>query len=704
MATASFPNTVGPPGTAPGPMHVRRATSAPASGSDTPGVSEVRHEIQSLVAEITRLASQDLPPAEFYHGFLTRVVTAMAAVGGAIWKRGEQGQLELEAQVNLAAAGVDATPVARGPRGQLLKSAMLQGQAVIVPPAGNPGSMEAAANTTPHLIVLAPIVVERECAGIIEIFQRTGGTATAQRGYARFLVQVAELAASYVQHRRLRQVEATHSLWRELEAFVDAIHQSLDLKETSFAIANDGRRIIGCDRLSLAIRYGGHSRIEAVSGLDAIDRRAGEAKSLSRLVEAVLATGEPLWWDGAKVELPPQIAKPLDAHVDRSHARLVAVLPLASGHRRESEGEKQRHERRRPIGALVVEQFTAAKDEDALRQRAQIAAHHSARALTAAMEHSSILLLPFWKTLGKLTWIFRGAALPKTLAVAAIVAGAAYALTTVPTDFQIAARGKLQPAQRREVFAPLDGLVTRVPVEHGQIVEAGTVLAELTSTDLDLQVAALLGRQTTNQERLTAISRALLDNKGGSARLAPADENRLAGEMLELRQEAANIEQELALVRHKQRQLTIVAPVRGQVITWKVRDLLEQRPVIRGQALLKLADPEGPWELELYVPERRLAHVQRVAEHSPQVTFVLSSHPGQTFQGKLAEIDAIAEVREGEGNTVLMRATIEKEQLPPLHDQTTVTAKLHCGRTSVGYAWFCDFVETVQSKVLFWMP
>jgi multidrug resistance efflux pump len=213
-----------------------------------------------------------------------------------------------------------------------------------------------------------------------------------------------------------------------------------------------------------------------------------------------------------------------------------------------------------------------------------------------------------------------------------------------------------------------------------------------------------LGRQTTNHERLTALSRALLDNKGGAARLAPADENRLAGEMLELRQEAANIEQELALVRRKQQQLTITAPVRGQVVTWKVRDLLLQRPVTRGQALMKLANPDGPWELELYLPERRLAHVQRMADQPLDVTFVLTSHPGQTFQGRVAEIDRVAEVREGEGNTVLLRVAVEKDKLPPLHDQTSVTAKLHCGRASLGYAWFCDLVETVQAKVLFWLP
>jgi hypothetical protein len=68
------------------------------------------------------------------------------------------------------------------------------------------------------------------------------------------------------------------------------------------------------------------------------------------------------------------------------------------------------------------------------------------------------------------------------------------------------------------------------------------------------------------------------------------------------------------------------------------------------------------------------------------------------------EIEQAAEVRGDEGNTVLVRVAVDKEQLPPLHDQTTVTAKLHCGRTSIGYAWFCDLIETVQTKVLFWLP
>jgi multidrug efflux pump subunit AcrA (membrane-fusion protein) len=393
--------------------------------------------------------------------------------------------------------------------------------------------------------------------------------------------------------------------------------------------------------------------------------------------------------------------------MDLAHARLVAVLPLA----RPSGG--------RAIGALVVEQLRSASADELLQQRARLVAHHSGLALANAIEHSSVFLLPIWKALGRATWMLRGAALPKTLTFLLLLIGGIFALATVPTDFEVAARGKLQPAVRREIFAPLDGVLARVPVQHGQMVEKGAVLAELTSTDLELQLAALIGRQTTNQERLASLQRALLDTPTGSVRHSTMDENRLAGEMLQLRQEADNIERELALLREKQTQLQVTAPQRGQVVTWKVRDLLLMRPVSRGQGLITLAHPEGPRELELYLPERRLKHVQsahseadgtsthfvgaRVPTTLP-VTFILSSHPGQTFEGHVVEIEQTAEVRGEEGNTVLVRVAVDKDQLPPLHDQTTVTARLHCGQTSIGFAWFCDLIETMQTKVLFWLP
>lgn len=700
---------------------VSAGSAVSASGHEPGVVAEMKHEIRVLVQEIAQLAQSDMPPDDFYAAFLTRVVSAMGAVGGAVWAVGESGRLRSAFQIGLTQTGLD-TAENRPAHGTLLKKALASNQAMLVPPQASAADSGDAGNPSDLLLVLAPLLVEKQAQAVVEIFQRPGSGPTTQRGYLRFLVQMSDVACDYLKNRRLRQLGENQTLWQQLEAFVQAIHGSLDLQTTSYAIVNEGRRLIQCDRVSLALAFGGRCRIEAVSGLDTIDRRATEVKRLGQLATAVLKTGEPFWHLGSDDELPPQIDGPLQQYVDLSHARLVAVLPLVPGLPAEAaNGEGSAAARlRRPIGALIIEQLRDARASESLQMRSRLVAQHGTQALTSAIDHSSLPLLPVWRALGKATWMLRGRTLPKTLLLTGALAGGAAALALVPTDFEVAARGKLQPAMRREIFAQVDGVVTNVPVRHGDLVTPGTVLAELTNTNLELELATLIGRQTTNLEQVAAHQRALLDNSSAAGvRLSASEESRLSAELIQLRQEAVNIERELALFHEKQKQLVVTAPDAGQVITWKVEDLLQGRPVIRGQSLLTLADPAGPWELELYVPERRLKHMQKardalaagdetnadLAERSPlDVVFTLSSHAGSQFHGRVVEIEQSAEVRGDDGNTVLVRVAIDKEQLPPLHDQTTVTAKLYCGRTSLGQAWFCDLIETVQTKVVFWLP
>jgi hypothetical protein len=119
-----------------------------------------------------------------------------------------------------------------------------------------------------------------------------------------------------------------------------------------------------------------------------------------------------------------------------------------------------------------------------------------------------------------------------------------------------------------------------------------------------------------------------------------------------------------------------------------------------------VVDPAGPWELELYMPERRMGHVAAATREFSQglpVTFLLASHPGLEFPGQVIEIQRTAEVRGEEGNAVVLRVAINKEQLPELRSDTTVTARVHCGRRGLGYVWFHEVLETIQTKVLFWL-
>jgi multidrug efflux pump subunit AcrA (membrane-fusion protein) len=700
------------PSSAPLPKQPFLAGPVAAEGIDPTLLNDTRNEIRQLVGEVAQLAAADISPREFYEGFLSRVLAAMAAIGGGVWLKQPDGALKLAYHANLPATGLLEQQDSPGHR-RLLTRVLESKQALVVPPhaAGASGSPTSDPdNPTPHLLVLAPLLLEDETKAIVEVFQRAGGGPTTQRGYLRFLVQMAELASDYLKTQHLKQLRDRQALWQQMEQFVLSVHKSLELMPTAYAIVNEGRRIAGCDRVSLVQWKNGRCEVLAISGLDSLDRRAAQVKKLAELTRCVLKAREPLWHTHESQDTPPQIEKALQAYLDQSHARLLAVIPLTIAPTKTD--QPVRASELPLIGALVIEQLADDRVASDLTSRIDLVAQHSASALAAVQSHQSILFLPVWKALGGLGAVASLRALPKTLTVLALVIGAVAALFFVPADFEVAARGKLQPAERREVFAQLAGVVDKLHVRHGDFVRPGQALVDLTSHDLEEQLTTILGEQSTIAEQMAAAERALLDNRSGQGtRLTATDENRLAAELLELKQRASNLERELALFRQKQEQLRVLSPVSGHVVTWKVEQQLLHRPVERGQALLSVADPAGPWELELYVPERRLKHLAAAqkmktgaGDRKPlEVTFTLASHPGETFHGQVREIEHTAQVRGDEGNTILVRVEVDKSKLPDLHDQVTVTGKLYCGERSLGFVWFCDLVETVQSQVLFWL-
>lgn len=666
--------------------------------ADTHLVQETRQQIRALVQEIEALAESDIGTREFYAGFLARVVAALAAVGGAIWTRNADGELELAYQVNLPQKELD-DPAAKGCHGQLLdKIWQATGQPQLVPP--HAGSQQAgeAGNPTEWLLVVAPLAVEHQTVALVEVFQRPGGGPTTQRGYLRFLTQMCAIGSDYLKNRRLRQYHDRQELWQQFESFLRAVHQKLDVRHTAFTLANEGRRLSTCDRVSVLLGTGSSAKVVAVSGLDTIDRRAAEVRRMESLARVVLHARQNVWFAGESGSLAPQIDDALHDFVDLSQARAVGVLPLVPP---AEPGTEAATARPKPIGALIVERWEQGHWSPAARERVEAIAEHGATALANAREHQSLFLLPLWKALGRMQWLAR---LPKAVLVAGVLAAIVTALCLVPGDFELAARGKLQPSDRRDIFAATDGVVVDVPVDHAQMVAPGEVLARMRNTDLEVEIATLLGRQTTLEEQLATAQRALIHQ----SQLSVEDQNRIAGEILETRQAIESIQRQLALYAHKQEQLVVRSDRAGQVVTWQVRDLLLSRPVQRGQVLMTLVDPAGDWELELYLPEKRLGHALAAWEQAQttqqplRVTFQLSTHPGQEFEGHVVEIHRRTETRGEEGSVTLVRVAIDKSQLPELHSETTVTARLDCGQRPLGYVLLQDVIETVQSQAMFW--
>ncbi len=327
---------------------------------------------------------------------------------------------------------------------------------------------------------------------------------------------------------------------------------------------------------------------------------------------------------------------------------------------------------------------------------------HAAVALENSLVHSRLPLSRVGRTLAKAWWLVEPRQLPKTAAVLLLAAVAVACLAYIPADFRIEARGELQPQTRRDVFASDDGVVSELLVDHGQQVKASQPLVVLHKAELDLESRRVLGEMQTAEKKLAAVQAERLRNApvGDETRRDP---HLLAAEEEELKALIRGLADQRQILADERENLTIRSPIDGQAITWDIAQLLSSRPLQRGQALLTVADLDGPWVLELHVADDRAGHVLAARDELEphlEVAFRLPSDPDREYRGRIAEVALATELDDAQDATVLVTVEFDKQEVPVLRPGATAVAKIHCGRRSVGYVWLHDVYEYVQS--LWW--
>lgn len=689
-------------------------------GPDDEAVRRAKQEIQSLVQEVVELSRSEIEPTEFYAAMIDKSVSALAAIGGVVWSLEEGAGAKLEYQVNLRETGLAQNEEAQMQHGRLLQQVIERGEPALIPPqsgGSEDASEDAAANPTNFLLVIAPIKTDQGIEGLVEIFQRPGTRPTTQRGYLRFLNQICELAGEYLKNRRLRHFTTKQSLWEQLEAFTGLVHQALDSRETAYTIANEGRRLIGCDRVTVVLKEGTKYKVAAISGQDTFDKRSNVVRMLRKLATTVAKSGEDLWFDGDTSDLAPQIERAVNDYVDESHTKQLAVLPLREKDLEEEKpGERKQKKREKILGAVIVEQLVDGSKPEGMMQRIDVVRSHSSTALTNAQEHESLFLLPLWKLLGKTQLLVTARNLPKTLLALILIGGAIAAMCYVPYDFNVVADGKLLPELRRNVFAAQDGKVIEVRVDHGSKVAAGDVVAVQDSLDLEEQMTQLLGQIAETLEQIRSTDRQLQEMLS-DIQADNVEKERLAGQQYQLKVRLESLDKQKSLLEQKEEGLVVTAPIDGKITSWKLEDTLKGRMVRKGQRMMEIADPASRWELEIYVPEAKMGHVLRQMKELEgqgpdarlQVSFILATHSKERLHGEIVEIDRNAEVQGEMGNTVRMRVSFEQSELKKLVPDpendlkvgADVKAKIYCGEEPIGYVWFSDLFEFVQSRIFF---
>ena len=223
---------------------------------------------------------------------------------------------------------------------------------------------------------------------------------------------------------------------------------------------------------------------------------------------------------------------------------------------------------------------------------------------------------------------------------------------------------------------------------------------ELQSTELGVQFEELSAKISGNNDHILQLRAGRANNQ-----LSPDEIERNESDLAMALAEQDGYRKEMQLLEEKRKNLIVRSPIDGKVITFKIDELLGNRPVQRGDQLLEVIDPTGDWELEVRMPEDRMGHIKK-AQHDIKsdlnVDYVMMSGPGSTLHGTVAEIQEKAKVQGDEGNTLLVRVKINRDDLGANPETGAgVSAKIDCGQRSLGYVWFHDVIEFVQSKILF---
>src|SRR5262249_48704457 len=154
---------------------------------------------------------------------------------------------------------------------------------------------------------------------------------------------------------------------------------------------------------------------------------------------------------------------------------------------------------------------------------------------------------------GKSRWLIEARQLPWTVSAAIGLVLLGIILAVWPANFELTAKGKLQPVVRRQIFAEVDGRVTEVLVKHGEIVKQGQPLVQMEHTDLERQITDANGKLAESQEQLAGIREQIFR----PSRNQQEEKFELEGRASALQATAASIEQQIKLLENQQEQLTV---------------------------------------------------------------------------------------------------------------------------------------------------
>ena len=720
------------------------STNTPAGTTETTtsgGRSKYHRAIDEAFDEASKLAGSNLAPTEFYEQFLNRTLKAIDAPAGVVWLRTPQGFLQIACQVNLDKVGLDDKRGGRQCHNEILRQVFqsqpprpltVEPQQRLAGVSTEPGAVPAA-NLTDFYALFAPIIqADKTPMGLLEVFQEPNLDARLYPTFLQYTVQMAGYASQYHAFSGSRQSSGLEKLFTQIESFSKQVHGSLNPTEVAYHVANEGRRIVECDRLCVGVRHGKGVTVEAVSGADVVEKASTHVRRMKELFDAVVTFGDKLVYRGTKDDgLPPALSEALDHYLAESQPKLLVVMPIRDDREKDS---------LKPARSVVLmESFNPPEVVEPLIARLEAVGKHAAPALYNAAELKRIPFRLVWSPISKLQEALGGKARFYTALVVAGVVALGAAMTVVPYQLKMPAKGELLPKATVYVFPPAEGIVTDLVVRPGDRVKPRATLTLLTSDKLAQQVSKLDSEATAADQQVAGFEESLAQpgvsadaaiqyrREQAKARATAKQSRALLGDLIKL----YNLRPSAGVGG-----FAVLAPVPDtgipgdwQVLSDDKRAELLRRTVKQNEPLMRLGAVDGPWRVELKIPQRNIGHIARAfataGMHAADgagkkylpVDVLLGNQTDQSFPGKLYEEDMAKEAvpnRDDHNEQEPIMVAYVRVNGDDAGPGGTIPAELRvagvearvrikCGSHALGYSLFHGVWEWFYEKVVFFI-
>lgn len=467
---------------------------------------------------------------------------------------------------------------------------------------------------TDTAVAAAPIDVAERTVAVVRVTRALaahGDFGVAERDALRRLTAAAGVAVAAANRLAASERAATETA-RELDLITEMsreITSTLDLDRVLRTVVNLASKALKFDRGAIALYEHGVCDIRAVAGADGVDAKDPALQDLAVRAAWAAGVGESFYLSertdpGSDAERT--FVQIFGDDLERDGAMSGLYLPL-----KDEEGI---------VGILL---FEAARPDFATPRERDLAAILANQSTVAVRNARLYRQVPLASAIGAIS-ARKAAFLDLPARRRNLYVGAAAALLAVVTlvrwPMRVAGVDPLfRPLVRAEVRPTLPGIIDRVFVREGMVVDRGAPVAHLRDDE----------RRAERDASLAAVAAA------ERAAAMAASRGDAAEERLQ-RLRVGVLQRDADLLEEQIRSSVVRAPVRGVVLTAR----LEERVGSHADAgdLIAVVGRTDSLELEFGVGERDITRV-RVGD---EVRLRIAALPQQTFAGRVSSIGALS--------------------------------------------------------------